>query len=392
MRIVIHTTVDKKHTTAIAKKVQQRYKKQGFDFDFYVEPINLDVSNKVLYQFNWSRSFQELTLTKSISTAVMRFLKRADTDMAVLFVDDAKAPQSAKLRGQQDFEDGYSYIEVYSEPESYIKKRTRRNKTRYVTTEYKSGWQHDEYVLYHEIAHHFEDLAGHKGRLHKEIKKDKLFSYVESILPEAQNQPESNDLGITKGTRGLWQKTQGFGENGVCVDMSGKVTSAQGTTCPEGTKSLYKTQGLKGHNGVDWYCPKGWKLYCNVFNKSNPLMTWTAYNYNTTYGKKLVLISDEPLFFKTLPKELDTKSFAQYKVDGGYKCHVGVVYLHIGRSKVKDGQKVRYGDYIAVTGNSGLSTGPHTHEAVKLVTPEGFALNTNNGYRGAFNHEPFYNV
>lgn len=44
----------------------------------------------------------------------------------------------------------------------------------------------------------------------------------------------------------------------------------------------------------------------------------------------------------------------------GYKT----VYAHLSKSLVKEGQSVKRGDRIALTGNSGLSTGPHLHYEV----------------------------
>ncbi|MEJ5262627.1 MAG: M23 family metallopeptidase [Ignavibacterium sp.] len=44
----------------------------------------------------------------------------------------------------------------------------------------------------------------------------------------------------------------------------------------------------------------------------------------------------------------------------GYKT----VYAHLSKSLVKEGQGVKRGDRIALTGNSGLSTGPHLHYEV----------------------------
>ncbi|MFO7446507.1 MAG: M23 family metallopeptidase [Ignavibacteriaceae bacterium] len=45
----------------------------------------------------------------------------------------------------------------------------------------------------------------------------------------------------------------------------------------------------------------------------------------------------------------------------GYKT----IYAHLSKASVKQGQKVSRGDYIAKTGNSGLSSGPHLHYEVQ---------------------------
>lgn len=46
----------------------------------------------------------------------------------------------------------------------------------------------------------------------------------------------------------------------------------------------------------------------------------------------------------------------------GYKT----VFAHLSKAMVKEGQNVKRGDRIALTGNSGLSTGPHLHYEVHL--------------------------
>jgi murein DD-endopeptidase MepM/ murein hydrolase activator NlpD len=52
------------------------------------------------------------------------------------------------------------------------------------------------------------------------------------------------------------------------------------------------------------------------------------------------------------------------------------IYAHLSRALVKDGQKITRGKEIALSGNSGLSTGPHLHYEVHhdgvALNPDGF--------------------
>ncbi|MFN3873331.1 MAG: M23 family metallopeptidase [Ignavibacterium sp.] len=52
------------------------------------------------------------------------------------------------------------------------------------------------------------------------------------------------------------------------------------------------------------------------------------------------------------------------EVDHGFGYRT--VFAHLSKALVKEGQSVKRGDKIALTGNSGLSTGPHLHYEVHL--------------------------
>lgn len=59
----------------------------------------------------------------------------------------------------------------------------------------------------------------------------------------------------------------------------------------------------------------------------------------------------------------DPKMGNHVKIDHGYG--VETVYGHLAKALVKEGQRVKRGDVIALVGSTGLSTGPHLHYMVK---------------------------
>lgn len=59
----------------------------------------------------------------------------------------------------------------------------------------------------------------------------------------------------------------------------------------------------------------------------------------------------------------DPKMGNSVKIDHGYG--IETVYGHLAKALVKEGQRVKRGDVVALVGSTGLSTGPHLHYMVK---------------------------
>lgn len=125
----------------------------------------------------------------------------------------------------------------------------------------------------------------------------------------------------------------------------------------------YTRFGLRGHNGIDFGCPVGTEVYAvmdgEVFTKSDP----------QGYGNVLWIRN----------KDLGLE----------------VVYGHLSEFKVKDRTRVSAGQVVALSGNTGWSTGPHLHLGVKRVywfsSGAGpFVRDEDNGYGGSIDPMPYF--
>jgi LysM repeat protein len=112
------------------------------------------------------------------------------------------------------------------------------------------------------------------------------------------------------------------------------------TTSGFGTRrNPFNERRMEFHKGIDLGCPIGTKVYAVRAG------TVVFSGYMEGYGKLVIL-----------------------EHEYGYRSYYG----HLSRSLVKPGMKVRPGDFIAVTGNTGRATGPHLHFEIRK---NGHAMN-----------------
>lgn len=88
------------------------------------------------------------------------------------------------------------------------------------------------------------------------------------------------------------------------------------------------------HFGQDFCCPIGTEVHATGAG-----IVYYAGNENDGFGIKVV-------------------------IDHGYGYRT--IYGHLSECKVKRGQRVKRGDMIAISGNTGLSSGPHLHYQIDL--------------------------
>ena len=141
-------------------------------------------------------------------------------------------------------------------------------------------------------------------------------------------------------------------------------------TAPEMLEK-YIAIGMKGHNGLDYNAPEG-----------TPIMamhdgTVTYAGLDGSNGNLIVIMTDRMFDYK------DGEAY--------FKTYYG--HLQTGSFKVTAGQKVRCGDVIALSGNTGMSFGSHLHQGLKPVEQgenEWTWYNLDkSGYNGAIDPTPY---
>jgi murein DD-endopeptidase MepM/ murein hydrolase activator NlpD len=103
------------------------------------------------------------------------------------------------------------------------------------------------------------------------------------------------------------------------------------------------------HAGIDFSAPEGTR----VQSTGDGIVAFSGYDKG--YGQKI-------------------------SINHGYGFKT--VYAHLSKSLVRQGQKVKRGDIIALSGNTGVSTGPHMHYEVHknnvIVNPTAYFFNGTN--------------
>lgn len=167
--------------------------------------------------------------------------------------------------------------------------------------------------------------------------------------------------------------TQHFGENRACVWPSGKITGKHGKNCPAGSQDFYKSIGMLAHNGTDFATWHGEPVFhCGWFNGRLKIEK----DYQGGLGVDVI--------------SLDPQVIEEYK-DGKkyvYRGHIKCRYWHLKAPIGHDGKIVQMGETIGLADNTGASSGDHVHFNVKKCDEDGNTRDKNNGYYGAFNHEP----
>lgn len=128
---------------------------------------------------------------------------------------------------------------------------------------------------------------------------------------------------------------------------------------------FYKNLGLAGHNGVDFRANDGFKCYAAHAGK----VTFArVYDDGGLKPMQHVEVTDFKNKFKT-------------------------IYIHLCQIFVCEGKEVQAGECIGLCDNTGkYTTGNHLHFGLKETDEAGNTINYNNGYGGAIDPTPFFNM
>ncbi len=133
----------------------------------------------------------------------------------------------------------------------------------------------------------------------------------------------------------------------------------------------YHSEGLQGHGGQDFPMPNG----TPVISACNGTVVFVS--KDLIKGEGVSIRSDDTF---------------QYQ---GTDCKLSCIYWHLqdGSIKVNVGDKVKTGQLLGLSNNTGQTTGPHLHFGVFPLTLDGTKeLNYNNGYKGAVDPMPFLDL
>lgn len=114
---------------------------------------------------------------------------------------------------------------------------------------------------------------------------------------------------------------------------------------------------LQGHPGIDYRCVTGTPIY----SANDGVCLYAGYD---DVNGNMVQVWNEAQGFKTM-------------------------YGHNSVFKCKQGDIIKAGQLIALSGGTGDGTGPHCHFGLKMTGQGGNGLNNNNGYNGAIDPAPF---
>jgi len=135
--------------------------------------------------------------------------------------------------------------------------------------------------------------------------------------------------------------------------------------------TFYAAEGLKGHQGIDYAMPNG----TPIIAPCDGLVIYISTDLRRGLG--VTLMSDD---------------IFQYQ---GQDTKLSCVHWHLKENSivVRVGEKVKRGQLLGLSNNTGQTTGPHLHFSVTPLSADGarrILSPLNNGYKGCIDPTPYF--
>lgn len=177
-------------------------------------------------------------------------------------------------------------------------------------------------------------------------------------------------LAVYRPVRSAWT-TQVFGANNACVKLqpNGRavlpykfISPVSAGVCPVGYGSMYIAMGMLGHNGRDIATWNGEPVYhCADFNGT------VRQEVDSEGGIGIDVVSLTPIL----------------EDENGVMQYVKMRYWHNKDLNNYAGDLVVPGELIALSDNTGASSGSHIHFWPKWCNKDGEGIKQDNGYYGS---------
>ena len=173
-----------------------------------------------------------------------------------------------------------------------------------------------------------ERIALHESLM--DLDNDELLSELNNKLQSAEN----DKYALTRSYEDMMYAYETTSLSIDCIPAIQPVNNRQLTLLAAGKKPLINPfhRTMREHHGVDYLIPEGTAVFATADGTVQSLS-----EKNTTHGKAITIDHGN-----------------------GYQTS----YSHLLDIRVKRGDKVKRGDIIAMSGNSGLSFAPHLHYEV----------------------------
>lgn len=173
-----------------------------------------------------------------------------------------------------------------------------------------------------------ERIALHESLM--DLDNDELLSELNNKLQSAENDKDA----LTRSYENMMYAHETTSLSIDCIPAIQPVNNRQLTLLAAGKKPLINPfhRTMREHHGVDYLIPEGTAVFATADGTVQSLS-----EKNTTHGKAITIDHGN-----------------------GYQTS----YSHLLDIRVKRGDKVKRGDIIAMSGNSGLSFAPHLHYEV----------------------------